>query len=81
MTIDVWMQHPTPRFSLHDMLASLRRWTGQEIPDAQPAIELTVAAMDQAGVDFCLLSARWPRQPALISYDEVPGWVAHTRSA
>ena len=27
MTVDAWMQHPTPRFLAHDMFASLRRWT------------------------------------------------------
>lgn len=32
MTVDVWMQHPTLRFLSHDMFASLRRWTGQDIP-------------------------------------------------
>ena len=32
MVIDVWMQHPTLRFLRHDMLASLRRWTGGQIP-------------------------------------------------
>ena len=33
MTIDVWMQHPTLRFLGHDMLASLRRWTGGAMPE------------------------------------------------
>lgn len=28
MTIDVWMQHPTLRFSQHEIFESLRRWTG-----------------------------------------------------
>jgi len=30
MTIDAWMQHPTVRFSEHEMFDSLRRWTGQQ---------------------------------------------------
>jgi predicted TIM-barrel fold metal-dependent hydrolase len=70
--VDVWMQHPTLRFLGHDMLASLRRWTGQRVPDEQPAIDATVAAMDQAGVGFGLLSA-WsaPHQPPPISNEEV----------
>lgn len=68
MVIDVWMQHPTRRFLSHDMFAALRRWTGDAIPEEQPGIEVTVAAMDAAGVAFGLLSA-WsaPRQPPLIS--------------
>ena len=75
--IDVWMQHPTPRFLAQDIFASLRRWTGDSIPDQMPGIEATVDAMDAAGVGFGLLSA-WsaPHQEPLISNDEVAGWVA-----
>ena len=77
MIIDVWMQHPTLRFLGHDMLASLRRWTGGQLPDEAPGIDVTVATMDAAGVDFGLLSA-WsaPHQPPLISNEEVAEWVA-----
>jgi uncharacterized protein len=77
MVIDVWMQHPTQRFLRHDMLASLRRWTGGQIPDEELDIGMTVAGMDAAGVDFGLLSA-WsaPHQPPLISNEEVAEWVA-----
>jgi predicted TIM-barrel fold metal-dependent hydrolase len=75
--IDVWMQHPTLRFLRHEMFTSLRRWTGAELPTEAPGIELSVAAMDAAGVELGLLSA-WtaPNQPALISNEEVAGWVA-----
>jgi predicted TIM-barrel fold metal-dependent hydrolase len=81
MTIDVWMQHPTPRFLGSDMLASLRRWTGsaipEAIPDAQIPIEATLAAMDEAQVSFGLLSAwRGPNGMDLISNDEVFDWVS-----
>src|SRR4051794_18412017 len=71
------MQHPTSRFLQHDMLASLRRWVGDAIPAESPDIGVTVAAMDEAGVDFGLLSA-WsaPHQRPLIDNDEVAGWVA-----
>jgi predicted TIM-barrel fold metal-dependent hydrolase len=77
MPIDVWMQHPTQRFLGHDMFASLRRWTGKEVPDAEIPIAATVGALDHAGVSFGLLSA-WhaPREGALISNEEVAGWVA-----
>src|SRR5208337_4163680 len=57
MTIDVWMQHPTVRFLRSDMLASLRRWIGGSIPDAEVPIEATIATMDAADVHFGLLSA------------------------
>ncbi len=76
MTIDVWMQHPTRRFLAHDMLASLRRWTGGAMPDEEIPIEATVSAMDAAGVEFGLLSAwRGPNGMDLVSNDEVAGWV------
>ncbi|QZA08341.1 amidohydrolase family protein [Mycolicibacter heraklionensis] len=76
MTIDVWMQHPTRRFLDHDMLASLRRWTGGAMPDEEIPIEATVSAMDAAGVDFGLLSAwRGPNGMDLVSNEEVAGWV------
>jgi uncharacterized protein len=77
MVIDVWMQHPTSRFLSQDFLASLRRWTGDSIPDDMPGIDATVAVMDAAGVVFGLLSA-WsaPNQEPLISNDEVAGWVS-----
>lgn len=75
--IDVWMQHPTRRFLAHDMFESLRRWTGQEVPATEIPVELTLAALDHAGVGFGLLSAwRGPHGADLISNDEVAGWVA-----
>ena len=71
------MQHPTLRFLRHDMFESVRRWTGLEVPDEELPIELTLGVMDQAGIEFGLLSA-WhaPHRGALISNDEVAGWVA-----
>jgi predicted TIM-barrel fold metal-dependent hydrolase len=76
VTVDVWMQHPTVRFLRHDMLESLRRWTGMEAPEEQPPIDLTIAAMDAAGVEFGLLSAWHGPEGSLVSNDEVAGWVA-----
>jgi uncharacterized protein len=79
--VDAWIQHPTRRFIEHDMFASLRRWTGEEPPAGELPIDATLAAMDSAGVDFALLTA-WhaPREGALISNEEVAGWVhAHPR--
>ena len=57
MTVDAWMQHPTPDFLRHDMFESLRRWTGMETPAEEPPIELTLGAMDAGGVSYGLLSA------------------------
>jgi uncharacterized protein len=76
MIVDAWMQHPTRRFLENEMFASLRRWTGAEIPEGELPIETTLAAMDAAGVGFGLLTA-WhaPREGALISNEEVAGWV------
>ena len=76
MTIDAWMQHPTQRFFDHDMFDSLRRWTGRELPAEELPIELTVTAMDEAGVDFGLLSAWHGPEGDVISNEEVAGWVA-----
>src|ERR687897_791678 len=75
MAIDVWMQHPTLRFLRHDMLESLRRWTGMEAPAEEIPIDVTIAAMDAADVEFGLLSAWHAPEGALISNDEVAGWV------
>ncbi|MCK9250509.1 MAG: amidohydrolase family protein [Solirubrobacteraceae bacterium] len=76
MTVDAWMQHPTRRFLGHDMLASLRRWTGLEVPDEEPPIAGTLAAMDAGGVDVGLLSAWHGPEGELVGNDEVAGWVA-----
>lgn len=77
MTVDVWMQHPTPRFLANDMLASLRRWTGGAMPVDDIPIDVTLASMDSADVEVGLLSAwRGPNGLDLVSNDEVAGWVA-----
>ncbi|HET7772092.1 MAG TPA: amidohydrolase family protein, partial [Chloroflexota bacterium] len=76
MTFDAWIQHPTLRFVRHDMFASLRRWTGDAIPQDEIPIEATIAALDAAGVRRALISAWHAPDGALISNDEVAGWVA-----
>jgi len=69
--IDAWIQHPTPAFVAHDMFASLRRWMGlTEIPEKIP-VELTIGALEAAGVSRALVSAWHGPQGALISNDEV----------
>jgi predicted TIM-barrel fold metal-dependent hydrolase len=76
MTVDVWMQHPTLRLLQHEMLASLRRWTGQEIPTEELPVEMTIEAMDSAGVELGLISAWHGPEGPLISNDEVASFVA-----
>lgn len=74
--VDAWIQHPTPAFVAHDMFASLRRWMGlTEIPKEIP-IELTVGALEAAGVTRALVSAWHGPGGALISNDEVARQVA-----
>lgn len=69
--IDVWMQHPNAKFLGHPMFESLRKWMGIEvIPDDIP-LELTLGAMNQAGVNKALMSAWWGPQGVLISNEEV----------
>jgi hypothetical protein len=74
--VDAWMQHPTRRFLEQEMFASLRRWTGGAIPEGELPIEATVAAMDAAGVDCGVLCAWHGPHGALISNEEVAGFVA-----
>jgi predicted TIM-barrel fold metal-dependent hydrolase len=76
MTVDAWMQPPTARFLGHEMLASLRRWTGLEVPSEDPPIAATIAAMDAGGVDFGLLSAWHGPEGPLIANDFVAECVA-----
>ena len=76
MIVDAWMQHPTLRFLRSDILASLRRWTGGALPDEELPLEATIAAMDAGGIDHGLLSAWHGPEGALISNDEVAGFVA-----
>ena len=73
--IDAWIQHPTPSFMRHSMFESLRRWAGaEEVPDELP-LELTVGALDAAGVTKAVLSAWWGPTGPLISNDEVAACV------
>jgi uncharacterized protein len=76
MIVDAWMQHPTARMMHDPMFSSLWRWTGQEPPREEIPIDLTVAAMDAAGVTKATLSAWSSPKGDLISNDEVAGWVA-----
>ena len=80
--IDVWMQHPTPRFIQHDMFDSLRRWTtaqpteGLQATDQELPLALTIAAMDAAGVERGLIAAWYGPEGPMITNDEVAAFVA-----
>jgi len=69
--IDAWVQHPSSAFIAHDMFASLRRWMGlTEIPDRIDP-QLTLGALEYAGVDHALVTAWWGPTGELLSNDEV----------
>ncbi len=72
---DVWMQHPTLRFLQHEMFESLRRWTGQSVPDEELPVDVTLAVMDEAGVDHGLVCAWYDATGPLIGNDEVASFV------
>jgi predicted TIM-barrel fold metal-dependent hydrolase len=76
MTIDVWMQHPTPGFLRHDMFATVLRWTNQAPSDVEVPLAATIAAMDAAGVERGLVCAWYGPSGPMISNDEVAGFVA-----
>lgn len=74
--VDAWMQHPTLRHSNHEMFASLRRWTGLELLAEPVPVKATLAALKEADVEVGLSAAWYGPQGALISNDEVAGFVA-----
>ncbi len=75
--IDAWMQHPTLRLVSSPIFESLLRWLDAELPTEEIPIDVTIAAMDAAGVSMATLSAvSSPQYGAMISNDEVAGWVS-----
>jgi predicted TIM-barrel fold metal-dependent hydrolase len=76
--IDVWMQHPTPRFLAQPMFDSLRRWLGEgSIPEVP--LSATLEQMDSAGIRIGLVSAWWGPTGPLIDNDEVASFVDAAR--
>lgn len=69
--IDVWAQMTTERMAKAPWLETLLRWTGQTGKPLVPSPEMTLQAMDAAGVDIALLSAWHGPQGSLISNEEV----------
>jgi predicted TIM-barrel fold metal-dependent hydrolase len=76
MIIDAWIQHPTLRQASDPMMESLRRWTKAPVPTEEMPVAKTVAILERGGVDLALTSAWSSPQGALISNDEVAGFVA-----
>jgi uncharacterized protein len=73
--IDAWAQQPNEQFMEQPWLATLLRWTGKEKLPALP-VEVTLEAMDAAGVERALLCAWSGPNGMLITNDEVAGAVA-----
>ncbi len=76
MIIDAWAQHPTLRHSQQPMFASLRSWMGTEEPTEETSIDVTLKAMDEAGVDKAILCAWQAPGYDLITNDEVAAQMA-----
>ena len=76
MIIDAWAQHPTLRHGADPIFDSLRRWTGTESPTEELPVAATVEMMNQGGVDKALISAWYKPNVAMITNDEVAGFVA-----
>ncbi len=75
-TIDAWIQHPTPAFLASPMFSSLLRWMGvTEVPAVIPP-ELTLAALDAAGIGRALVSAWHGPTGPLLSNEDVAAVVA-----
>lgn len=76
MIIDAWIQHPTARFLAHDMFDSLRRWTGDAIPEGEIPLQATLDALAEGAVDRALIAAWHGPAGPLITNDEVAQFVA-----
>ncbi len=76
MIIDAWAQHPTLRHAADPIFDSLRRWTKTTAPTEELPVAVTIAAMDQAGVDKALISAWVAPRNVMISNEEVASFVA-----
>jgi hypothetical protein len=76
MIIDAWAQHPTLRHMQDPIFDSLRRWTKAPVPTEELPVAATLAAMDEGGVARALICAWVGPRGAMISNDEVAGFVA-----
>lgn len=76
--VDVWMQHPTPRFLAQPFLESLRRWVGAD-QLAEIPLDFTLSGMESAGTTLGLAAAWHGPMGPLISNEEVAAWVAESK--
>ncbi|MBZ0273603.1 amidohydrolase family protein [bacterium] len=74
--VDAWIQHPTRGFINHPMFASLRRWLRIDNVVVDIPHEMTLAAMDEAGVSIGVACAWHGPDGAMISNDDVAALVA-----
>lgn len=74
--IDAWIQHPAPGFLGDPMFAPLLRWLGVDEPPEELPLDLTLAALDAAGISKALTCAWHGPQGTLISNDFVAETVA-----
>lgn len=75
MIVDAWIQHPTARQFGDPIFDSLRRWTRGTVPEVELPVSMTVAAMEQAGVDRAMTTAWAAPRNIMISNDEVAAFV------
>ncbi|MEE2828077.1 MAG: amidohydrolase family protein [Myxococcota bacterium] len=74
--IDAWIQHPSPGFLDDPMFSTLLAWLGLHEPPQEFPLDLTLAALDAAGVERALISAWHGPGGALISNDFVAAQIA-----
>jgi len=75
MIIDAWGQHPTLRHAQDPIFDSLRRWTKTAAPTEELPVAMTIAMMDDAGVDQMLISAWQAPNKDMITNEEVASFV------
>ena len=73
--IDARAQHPIPKFLADPMFETVRRWARSETIPAEIPLHFTTAAMETAKVERALLSAWHGPKGAMITNDQVAGWV------
>ena len=75
MIIDAWAQYPTLRRSQDAMFDLLRRWMRQAAEPIELPVFATIQNMDEGGIAVSLISAWVGPKGAMISNDEVAGFV------
>ena len=72
--IDAWIQHPTPKLANDPIFDSIKKWMGvTEVPDLP--LEMTIGALDAAGIARAMICAWYGPQGPIVSNDEVASFV------